>query len=86
MEAAWGLDLSWKRFGPGRTLGGEGVAPERVGVSAWSLAALVVGGLVVVCVVLGFLFVQRGSEFSSAWLSGIGMLQPESKIEAPRGG
>jgi Derlin-2/3 len=31
-EAAWGVDLSWTRFGPGRTLGGEGSSTERARV------------------------------------------------------
>jgi Derlin-2/3 len=56
-EAAWGLDLSWRRFGEGRRLGGEG---ESSGVRQQPrglvLAAMVMAGFVVICGLLGFLF------------------------------
>jgi Derlin-2/3 len=55
-EAAWGLDLSWRRFGEGRRLGGDG---EGGGVKqrprGWVLTAMVMVGLVIICGLLGFL-------------------------------
>jgi Derlin-2/3 len=56
-EAAWGLDLSWRRFGPGRTLGGEGASVERQRPKGWVLAVMVMGGFVAVCCFLGYLYV-----------------------------
>jgi Derlin-2/3 len=56
-KAAWGLDLSWRRFGEGRRLGGEG---ESSGVRqrprGLVLAAMVMVGVVLICGLLGFLF------------------------------
>lgn len=57
-EAAWGLDLSWKRFGPGHTLGGEGVRVDRQRPKGLALAAMVMGAFVLLCLVLGYLFLQ----------------------------
>ncbi|TVY39569.1 Derlin [Lachnellula subtilissima] len=70
-EAAWGLDLSWKRFGPGRTLGGDGSASgvERQRPTALALAAMVMVGFLVVCGFLAVLFVQHGDP--RAWFSGV---------------
>ncbi|TVY49022.1 Derlin [Lachnellula occidentalis] len=70
-EPAWGLDLSWKRFGPGRTLGGEGSAAgaERQRPTGLALAAMVMGGFLVVCGFLALLFVQHGDPRS--WFSGV---------------
>jgi Derlin-2/3 len=56
-EAAGGLDLSWRRFGPGRTLGGEGASVERQRPKGWVLAVMVMGGFVAVCCFLGYLYV-----------------------------
>lgn len=66
-QAAWGLDLGWQRFGPGRTLGGdlEGSA-ERQRPRGWVLAAMVAGAFVMLCAFLGFLFMQHGSD---GWLA-----------------
>ncbi|KAH7351205.1 ER-associated proteolytic system protein-like protein Der1 [Rhexocercosporidium sp. MPI-PUGE-AT-0058] len=63
-KAAWGLDLSWKRFGPGRTLGGEGAEAERP--KGLVLAAIVMGVFLVVCGVSGYLFVYG----APGWVSG----------------
>lgn len=57
-ESAWGLDMSWKRFGPGRTLGGEAGSVERQRPQGLVLAAIVMGGFVAVCLFL----------FGSWWL------------------
>ncbi|TVY20003.1 Derlin-1.2 [Lachnellula arida] len=69
-EAAWGLDLSWKRFGPGRTLGGDGSASgaERQRPKGLALAAIVMAGFLVVCGFLALLFVQHRDP--RAWFSG----------------
>ena len=70
-EAAWGLDLSWKRFGPGRTLGGEGStsSAERQRPKGLVLAAMVMAGFIVVFCFLGYLFVlHRGPP---GWFSGV---------------
>jgi len=45
-KAAWGLDLSWRRFGEGRRLGGEGESSEvRQRPKGLALAAMVMVGL-----------------------------------------
>lgn len=59
-KAAWGLDLSWKRFGPGRTLGGEGVSVERQRPGGMALAAMIMGGFFVICLILGYFFMLHG--------------------------
>ncbi|PVH89198.1 hypothetical protein DL98DRAFT_508309 [Cadophora sp. DSE1049] len=56
-KAAWGLDLSWKRFGPGRTLGGEGAGAEAERPKGLVLAVIVMGCFLLVCSVSGYLFV-----------------------------
>ncbi|KAK0103967.1 hypothetical protein ONS96_005072 [Cadophora gregata f. sp. sojae] len=56
-KAAWGLDLSWKRFGPGRTLGGEGASAEAERPKGLVLAAIVMGIFLLLCGVSGYLFV-----------------------------
>jgi len=56
-KAAWGLDLSWKRFGPGRTLGGEGAGAEPERPKGLVLAAIVMAIFLLVCGVSGYLFV-----------------------------
>ncbi|KAG4441970.1 hypothetical protein IFR05_002538 [Cadophora sp. M221] len=56
-KAAWGLDLSWKRFGPGRTLGGEDTSAEAERPKGLVLAAIVMGVFLLVCGVSGYLFV-----------------------------
>ncbi|KAH7399883.1 ER-associated proteolytic system protein-like protein Der1 [Cadophora sp. MPI-SDFR-AT-0126] len=56
-KAAWGLDLSWKRFGPGRTLGGEGAGAEAERPKGLVLAVIVMGVFLLVCGVSGYLFV-----------------------------
>jgi Derlin-2/3 len=68
-KAAWGLDMSWRRFGPGRTLGGEGSSTERQRPRGCVLTAIIMGGFVVVCGILGFLFVLYGAP--DGWLSGV---------------
>ncbi|TVY59269.1 hypothetical protein LCER1_G000478 [Lachnellula cervina] len=70
-SAAWGLDLAWKRFGPGRTLGGDGSASgaERQRPTGLALAAMVMVGFLVVCAFLALLFVQHGDP--RAWFSGM---------------
>ncbi|KUJ18898.1 uncharacterized protein LY89DRAFT_706486 [Mollisia scopiformis] len=55
-ETAWGLDLSWKRFGPGRTLGGEGSSEVRQRPRGCILAVLVTGAFLVICGLLGWFF------------------------------
>ena len=59
-KAAWGLDLSWQRFGPGRRLGGEGPSAERRRPRGCVLAAMVMGGFIVVCGFLVFFVLQHG--------------------------
>jgi Derlin-2/3 len=68
-QAAWGLDLSWKRFGPGRTLGGAGSGTTRQRPKGWVLASMVMVGFLAFCCFLGFLFVMYGAP--QGWLSGI---------------
>lgn len=60
-EAAWGLDLSWKRFGEGRRLGGEGESSSgvRQRPRGLALAAMVMVGVVLICGLLGFLFYRH---------------------------
>jgi len=70
-EAGWGLDLSWQRFGPGRTLGGEGSSVERQRPRGAVLAVLVMGGFVLLCCFLGLLFVVHGQP--DGWFSGVGL-------------
>jgi Derlin-2/3 len=67
-EAAWGLDMSWKRFGPGRTLGGEGASVERQRPTPGVLAAMIMGVFVVVCLLLGYFFVLHGGP--DGWFPG----------------
>jgi len=71
-EQAWGLDLSWKRFGPGRTLGGEGSGAEtrRQRPTGLTLAVMVTVGFIVVCACLGFWFVLNGAPSPQDWFSG----------------
>lgn len=69
-EAAWGLDLSWKRFGPGRTLGGEGSRAEMQRPKGFVLAALVIGTFFVLCAIFGFLFMYNAPD---SWLSSVGV-------------
>jgi len=69
-QAAWGLDLSWKRFGPGRTLGGEDSSTTRQRPKGWVLASMVMVGFLAFCCFLGFLFVMYGAP--QGWLSSIG--------------
>jgi Derlin-2/3 len=57
-ESAWGLDLSWKRFGPGHTLGGEGSRTGRQRPKGLALAAMVMGAFIFLCLLLGYLFLQ----------------------------
>ncbi|KAL5321529.1 hypothetical protein ACEPPN_009488 [Leptodophora sp. 'Broadleaf-Isolate-01'] len=66
-KAAWGLDLSWKRFGPGRTLGGEGAGAEAERPKGLVLAAIVMGVFLVVCGISGYLFVYG----TPGWASGV---------------
>jgi Derlin-2/3 len=68
-EAAWGLDLSWRRFGPGRTLGGAGVRTESQRPGGFLLAAMVTGGFLVVCGLLAYLFLLNG--IPDGWFSGV---------------
>jgi Derlin-2/3 len=67
-QTPWGLDLSWKKFGPGRTLGGEGASVERQRPRGFALAVMVMGGFLVLCLVVGLLFMQHGGFYS--WFSG----------------
>jgi Derlin-2/3 len=61
-QAAWGLDLSWRRFGEGRRLGGEGESSVvRQRPKGLILAAIVMVGFVVICGLLGFLFLLHGA-------------------------
>ncbi|CZT41653.1 related to F-LANa protein [Rhynchosporium secalis] len=68
-KKAWGIDLSWKRFGPGRTLGGEGEGEgeDETRLKGLMLAAIVMGCFLVVCAVLGYKFVY-GLPW---WVSGV---------------
>ncbi|TVY71328.1 Derlin-1.2 [Lachnellula suecica] len=68
-ETAWGLDMSWKRFGPGRTLGGEGASVERQRPKGLILAAMVMGGFLVLCCIVGLLFLRYGDP--SGWFSNV---------------
>ena len=68
-EAAWGLDMSWRKFGPGRTLGGEGSVTERQRPTGMVLAVMVMGGFLVVCGLLWYFFVLHGAP--DGWLSGV---------------
>lgn len=71
-EAAWGLDLSWQRFGEGHRLGGEGessLASQRP--RGLVLAAIVMATFAVICGLLGFLFFLHGAP--DGWLSAIGV-------------
>lgn len=72
-KAAWGLDLSWRRFGEGRRLGGEGessLGSQRP--RGLVLAAIGTAAFVAICGLLGFLFFWYGAP--DGWLStnGIG--------------
>lgn len=60
-EAAWGLDLSWKRFGEGRRLGGEGessLPSQRP--KGWVLAVIGLAAYIIICGLLGFFFFLNG--------------------------
>ncbi len=59
-EPAWGLDLGWQRFGPGRTLGGEGSSAGRQRPRGCVLAVMVMGGFVVILGLVGFFLVPYG--------------------------
>jgi Derlin-2/3 len=83
-EAVWGLDLSWRRFGPGRTLGGEGSSTERQRPRGCVLAAMVMAGLTVVCCLLGFLFVLHGPP--DGWLLGVDVGGLASRMSRFEGG
>jgi Derlin-2/3 len=83
-EAAWGLDLSWKRFGPGRTLGGEAASAEKQRPRGCVLAAMVMVGFVVVCCLLGLLFVLHGAPHG--WFSSVDVGGSASGIPRVEGG
>jgi Derlin-2/3 len=68
-QTVWRLDLPWQRFGPGRRLGGEGASAEPQRPTGCVLAAMVIGGFLVVCAVLSLLFVRHGSP--NGWVSGL---------------
>ncbi len=68
-KAAWGLDLSWQRFGPGRTLGGGGSGAERQRPTGFVLATMVMGGFFVLCGLCGFLYLNEGPH---DWFAGVG--------------
>ncbi|KAG0650832.1 cDerlin-2 [Hyphodiscus hymeniophilus] len=68
-KAAWGLDMSWKRFGPGRTLGEEDSSADGQRPKGLVLAAMVMGGFLVVCGLLGYFFVMYG--VADDWSSGV---------------
>ncbi|CZR60115.1 related to F-LANa protein [Phialocephala subalpina] len=67
-QAAWGLDLSWQKFGPGRTLGGENSSAERQRPRGFVLAAMVMGTFLLVCGFSGFLFLYGAPD---GWFSGV---------------
>lgn len=67
-KAAWGLDMSWQRFGPGRTLGGEGSSAERQRPKGFILAVIVMSGFLVVCGFLGFFFLYGAPD---GWFSAV---------------
>ncbi|RDW59539.1 hypothetical protein BP6252_12626 [Coleophoma cylindrospora] len=70
-SAAWGLDLSWRRFGEGRRLGGEGessLPSQRP--RGLVLAAMVMAAFMVICAFLGLWFFWDG--VPDGWRSAIG--------------
>lgn len=72
-EPAWGLDLSWKRFGPGHTLGGEGSTGTRQRPTGAVLASMVMGGFLFVCALLGYIYLSHNNPDGafSGWFSSI---------------
>ncbi|KAL2071213.1 hypothetical protein VTL71DRAFT_12448 [Oculimacula yallundae] len=82
-KKAWGIDLSWKRFGPGRTLGGEGESEVNDGrrLKGLMLAAVVMGCFLVVCAVSGYLFVYG----LPGWAAGVHGQQPGSTLHVGEG-
>jgi len=72
-EAAWGLDLSWKRFGEGRRLGGEGessLPSQRP--KGWVLALMGTAAFIIICALLGFFFFLNGVPDDWASVIGVG--------------
>lgn len=66
-KAAWGLDMSWQRFGPGRTLGQEGAGAERQRPTGLVLAVMVMGGFLVICGLCGLYLYGT----PHGWLTGV---------------
>lgn len=76
-KAAWGLDMSWQRFGPGRTLGGEGSSAERQRPRGCILTMIMMSGFLVVCGFFGFMFLQGVPD---GWFSGVDVGRSSSGI------
>lgn len=88
-ETAWGLELSWRRLGPGRTFGGEWASAKSQRPRGCALAAILVAGFVVVCCFLGFFVLHRApyGRFSGVGFSRLasGMFWIEGKELAVEG-
>jgi Derlin-2/3 len=85
--ASWGVDMSWKKFGPGRALDGRTVEVEGDSATEAShrptglaLAALVVGSFLVFSTLIGMFLVYGVPD---GWFSGVDV---GKMLDSPRSG